>query len=172
MLLWGVVVRRGGLWCRPRTTPPTPPANIPRPSNQPTANARNPTQTHTADAQSDPSLEQHKRGLIVAAASTLKECQMAVFDDRSGALYVTDLGRVASHYYIRHRSMEMFNANLKVVGVVVVVVSVRARVWAFFWGGGHNQQLQPPRRAARHITPPPTHNNTNNNNHNHNQQTP
>lgn len=30
--------------------------------------------------------------------------QMAVFDERSGNLYVTELGRVASHYYIRSGS--------------------------------------------------------------------
>ena len=84
---------------------------------------------------------------------------MAVFDDRSGALYVTDLGRVASHYYIRHRSMEMFNANLKVVGVVVVVVSVRARVWAFFWGGDTTNSCSRP-DALRVTSPPHPHTTT------------
>lgn len=104
----------------------------------------------------DPSLEAHKRGLIVEAARQLKAAQvprgpglccqgraaclrcvpvqrqpawcfvpaacsamrmhararahallccivvqMAVFDERSGNLYVTELGRVASHFYIR-----------------------------------------------------------------------
>jgi len=51
--------------------------------------------------QIDPSLEAHRRKLLTVAAGTLKECKMAVYDDRSGNFYVTELGRVASHYYIR-----------------------------------------------------------------------
>ncbi len=38
---------------------------------------------------------------------------MARFDERSGQLYVTELGRVASHYYIRHASIVAFNTMLK-----------------------------------------------------------
>ena len=49
----------------------------------------------------DPTLESHKRALVVDAAQQLKASQMAVFDERSGNLFVTELGRVASHYYIR-----------------------------------------------------------------------
>ena len=38
---------------------------------------------------------------------------MARFDERSGNLYVTELGRVASHFYIRHASIVVFNEVLK-----------------------------------------------------------
>jgi hypothetical protein len=38
---------------------------------------------------------------------------MARFDERSGQLYVTELGRVASHFYIRHASIVAFNEKLK-----------------------------------------------------------
>ena len=38
---------------------------------------------------------------------------MARFDERSGNLYVTELGRVASHYYIRHASILTYNELLK-----------------------------------------------------------
>ncbi len=55
----------------------------------------------------------HRRELVSAAARTLKDSQMAVFDDRSGALYVTELGRVASHYYIKAQTMVTFNGLLK-----------------------------------------------------------
>ncbi len=51
--------------------------------------------------QMDPTLEAHKRALVTQAAAQLKESQMAVFDEKSGNLYVTELGRVASHYYVR-----------------------------------------------------------------------
>ena len=60
----------------------------------------------------DPTLEQHKRSLVIGATKTLKASQMAVYDDKSGNLYVTELGRVASHYYIRHQSMITFNEML------------------------------------------------------------
>ena len=38
---------------------------------------------------------------------------MARFDERSGQLYVTELGRVASHFYIRHASIVAFNEMLR-----------------------------------------------------------
>lgn len=34
------------------------------------------------------------------------------FDPQSGNLAVTDLGRVASHYYIKHGTIQAFNAML------------------------------------------------------------
>jgi hypothetical protein len=58
----------------------------------------------------------YKKSLIQTAAAQLKTSQMAVYDERSGNLYVTELGRVASHYYIRHGGL------LVVPGVVVVAV--------------------------------------------------
>jgi activating signal cointegrator complex subunit 3 len=39
--------------------------------------------------------------LIVNASKQLHAAKMAVFDERSGNLFVTELGRVASHFYIR-----------------------------------------------------------------------
>lgn len=50
---------------------------------------------------------------MVNAARSLRDSQMAVFDERSGALYVTELGRVASHFYIRAASMVTFNGALR-----------------------------------------------------------
>jgi hypothetical protein len=41
--------------------------------------------------------------IIVAAAKKLDECQMIRFEETSGAFGVTDLGRVASHFYIQVR---------------------------------------------------------------------
>ncbi|PRW32956.1 activating signal cointegrator 1 complex subunit 3 isoform B [Chlorella sorokiniana] len=61
----------------------------------------------------DPRLEGHRRKLITDAARELHNCHMARFDERSGNLYVTELGRVASHYYIRHSSILVFNEHLK-----------------------------------------------------------
>lgn len=49
-----------------------------------------------------PSADGHRRKLITEAARDLERSKMARFDERSGNLYVTELGRVASHFYIRH----------------------------------------------------------------------
>lgn len=66
-----------------------------------------------AELAADPALESHKRALVTEAAKQLKACQMAVFDDKSGNLYVTELGRVASHFYVKHQSMTTFNAAMR-----------------------------------------------------------
>lgn len=47
-------------------------------------------------------LDKKRWELVTAASETLDSCMMARFDKRSGNLGVTDLGRIASHYYIKH----------------------------------------------------------------------
>ncbi|MFN3280008.1 MAG: hypothetical protein ACK41Y_16725, partial [Paracoccus hibiscisoli] len=61
----------------------------------------------------DPQLRDHRAALVRAAAQRLDDCRMVRFDDRSGNLAVTDLGRVASHYYLRNDSVETFNERLR-----------------------------------------------------------
>lgn len=61
----------------------------------------------------EPELLERRRTLITNAARELERCKMARFDERSGNLYVTDLGRVASHFYIRHSSIVVFSEHLK-----------------------------------------------------------
>jgi activating signal cointegrator complex subunit 3 len=51
--------------------------------------------------QADPTLTQYGRDVIVEAARQLHAAKMAVFDERTGNMFVTELGRVASHFYIR-----------------------------------------------------------------------
>ena len=60
----------------------------------------------------DTMLERKRLDLIRTAAKALDACHMMRFDDASGNLAVTDLGRVASHYYITHTTIETFNAVL------------------------------------------------------------
>jgi activating signal cointegrator complex subunit 3 len=57
----------------------------------------------------DPMLELKRVELISQAAKRLDACHMSRFDEVSGNLAVTDLGRVASHYYISNESIETFN---------------------------------------------------------------
>lgn len=61
----------------------------------------------------EPELLERRRSLATNAARELERCKMARFDERSGNLYVTDLGRVASHFYIRHSSIVVFSEHLK-----------------------------------------------------------
>jgi activating signal cointegrator complex subunit 3 len=60
----------------------------------------------------DPELFEKRRALIEAAAARLDECRMVRFDRRTGALAPTDLGRAASHFYLRYETIDAFNAGL------------------------------------------------------------
>ena len=51
--------------------------------------------------------------LLRAAARKLDEARMCRYDKRSGALAGTDVGRVGSHYYLRHESIREFNETLR-----------------------------------------------------------
>lgn len=65
------------------------------------------------DAEHDKNLLQWRRGLIYSAALSLEKNGLIKFDKRSGEFQATDLGRVASHYYVTHKSIATFNSNLK-----------------------------------------------------------
>ena len=65
------------------------------------------------DAESDKSLVQWRRDLIHSAAVTLEKNGLVKYDKRSGEFQPTDLGRVASHYYVTHKSIATFNTHLK-----------------------------------------------------------
>ena len=64
-------------------------------------------------ALNDPNLTARRKALITDAARALDKAKMMAFDEKSGNLYVTDLGRVASHYYIQYTSVETYNNMLK-----------------------------------------------------------
>lgn len=64
------------------------------------------------EAFSDPQLEKKRFDLVKEAAEKLDACMMTRFERRSGNLGVTDLGRIASHYYIKHTTIENFNRML------------------------------------------------------------
>ena len=52
------------------------------------------------------------RKLLTEAARQLDRAKLARFDERSGQLYQTETGRIASHFYIKVKSMETFNGML------------------------------------------------------------
>ncbi|XP_041983109.1 activating signal cointegrator 1 complex subunit 3 isoform X1 [Aricia agestis] len=66
-----------------------------------------------ADVQEEPMLETKRRELITAAALQLDRTHMLRYDERTGNLNITDLGRTASHYYITCETMEVFNSMVR-----------------------------------------------------------
>ncbi|KAG6465911.1 hypothetical protein O3G_MSEX015492, partial [Manduca sexta] len=66
-----------------------------------------------ADVQEEPMLETKRRELITAAAMLLDKTHMIRYNERTGDLNITDLGRTASHYYITCETMEVFNSMVR-----------------------------------------------------------
>ena len=63
--------------------------------------------------ESDPTLRQRSRELAIEAAKLLDERKMVRYNQDSGNLAVTNLGRVASMFYIRNESVATFNELLE-----------------------------------------------------------
>lgn len=61
----------------------------------------------------DPLLEQHRADLVHTAALHLDRSGLVKYDRKSGHFQVTELGRIASHYYCTHETMMTYNQLLK-----------------------------------------------------------
>ncbi|XP_062168571.1 DExH-box ATP-dependent RNA helicase DExH14 [Alnus glutinosa] len=61
----------------------------------------------------DPSLSSKQRALVTDAARALDKAKMMRFDEKSGNFYCTELGRIASHFYIQYSSVETYNEMLR-----------------------------------------------------------
>ncbi|EON62048.1 hypothetical protein W97_01267 [Coniosporium apollinis CBS 100218] len=66
-----------------------------------------------AEYEDDEALEQKRVDLIHSAAVVLEKSNLVKYDKRSGKLQHTELGRVASHYYITHNSMLTYNLHIQ-----------------------------------------------------------
>ncbi|PSC69011.1 U5 small nuclear ribonucleo 200 kDa helicase-like [Micractinium conductrix] len=62
---------------------------------------------------SDPLLQERRLDLAHTAATILDKNNLVKYDRRSGALQPTDLGRIASQYYVSYRTISSFNDHLK-----------------------------------------------------------
>jgi activating signal cointegrator complex subunit 3 len=60
----------------------------------------------------DPLLAGKRRELITQAADVLAKSKMVTFDEETGIITSTDLGRVASHYYIHYETIQTINKKL------------------------------------------------------------
>jgi len=65
------------------------------------------------DDPNDPAMLQRRTDMVHSAALLLDKHNLLKYDRRSGVLQATDLGRVASHFYIAHTTMDVFNSFLK-----------------------------------------------------------
>eukprot|EP01060_Flectonema_neradi_P006198 TRINITY_DN14150_c0_g1_i2.p1 TRINITY_DN14150_c0_g1~~TRINITY_DN14150_c0_g1_i2.p1 ORF type:complete len:1221 (+),score=266.35 TRINITY_DN14150_c0_g1_i2:117-3779(+) len=76
---------------------------------------RNPTLygVSAEEAEEDPDLFQRRADLIHTAASILEKSSLVKYDRRSETFTSTDLGRVASHYYLTSGTVQRFNEGLR-----------------------------------------------------------
>ncbi|RWS31343.1 Activating signal cointegrator 1 complex subunit 3-like protein [Leptotrombidium deliense] len=65
-----------------------------------------------SELENDPLLYDTRRNIIMDSATLLDSAKMVRYDDRSGTLDPTDLGRTASHYYIKYNTVQKFNELL------------------------------------------------------------
>lgn len=61
----------------------------------------------------DPSLGAKQRAFIIDAARALDKAKMMRYDEKSGNFYCTELGRIASHFYLQYSSVETYNEMLR-----------------------------------------------------------
>jgi antiviral helicase SLH1 len=81
----------------------------------------------------DPQLGNKRHQLVTAAARKLADARMIMFNEITGSLIITDLGRIAAKYYIRTASIEIFNKEFRpvmseadVLGLLSMSTEVRA----------------------------------------------
>ncbi|KAJ2934391.1 hypothetical protein H1R20_g2701, partial [Candolleomyces eurysporus] len=63
--------------------------------------------------ESDPTLIQKRADIIHSAAVLLEKCQLIKYERASGKFQSTELGKIASHYYVTYNSMMVYNQNLR-----------------------------------------------------------
>lgn len=61
----------------------------------------------------DEGLVQKRADIIHSAAVLLEKGQLLKYDRSSGKFTATELGRIASHYYVNYNSMAVYNQHLK-----------------------------------------------------------
>ncbi|KAM4695371.1 activating signal cointegrator 1 complex subunit 3 [Discoglossus pictus] len=76
--------------------------------------------------QMDPALEKHREQLVIEVGRKLDKARMIRFEERTGFFSSTDLGRTASHFYIKYNTIETFNELFdahKTEGDIFAIVS-------------------------------------------------
>uniref|UniRef100_UPI001293DE41 U5 small nuclear ribonucleoprotein 200 kDa helicase n=1 Tax=Lonchura striata TaxID=40157 RepID=UPI001293DE41 len=65
------------------------------------------------ELKADPLLEQRRLDLVHTAALMLDKNNLVKYDKKTGNFQVTELGRIASHYYITNETVQTYNQLLK-----------------------------------------------------------
>ncbi|KAF9003722.1 Sec63-domain-containing protein [Hymenopellis radicata] len=65
------------------------------------------------DYEEDEGLIQKRADIIHSAAALLEKCQLLKYERSSGRFVSTELGRIASHYYVTYNSMMVYNQHLR-----------------------------------------------------------
>ncbi|KAF8491330.1 Sec63-domain-containing protein [Russula emetica] len=60
-----------------------------------------------------PVLVQKRADIIHSAAALLEKCSLVKYERASGRFQSTELGRIASHYYVTYNSMSVYNQHLR-----------------------------------------------------------
>ncbi|KAG8216298.1 putative RNA helicase [Butyriboletus roseoflavus] len=61
----------------------------------------------------DGGLIQKRADIVHSAAALLEKCHLVKYERSSGRFQSTELGRIASHYYVTHNSMATYNQHLR-----------------------------------------------------------
>ncbi|CAJ1061882.1 activating signal cointegrator 1 complex subunit 3 [Xyrichtys novacula] len=81
--------------------------------------------------QMDLSLELYRKELVVEAGRKLDKARMIRFEERTGYFASTDLGRTASHFYIRYNTIETFNENFNSQRTEADILSIVSKAEEF-----------------------------------------
>nr|XP_054753859.1 activating signal cointegrator 1 complex subunit 3-like [Lytechinus pictus] len=77
----------------------------------------------------DPDMKWYREQLIKDSAQALHRAKMVVYDKDCGTLDYTEIGRIASHFYIKQATILLFNASLKLCQTpeeILLLVSMAA----------------------------------------------
>ena len=61
----------------------------------------------------DPTLVQKRADIVHSAAALLEKCHLIKYERSTGRFQSTELGRIASHYYVTYSSMATYNQHLR-----------------------------------------------------------
>ncbi|KAJ9110457.1 hypothetical protein QFC19_001583 [Naganishia cerealis] len=61
----------------------------------------------------DPQLVNKRNALVRTAGRRLAEANMVIFDEINNKFHITDLGRIAAKYYLKHETIEVFNKQFR-----------------------------------------------------------
>ena len=73
----------------------------------------------------------HRTELVKAKAKLLDKAKMIRFEERTGYLNPTDLGRIASNFYIKYDTVEIFNEMFKAFNTEADVFAITSHSQEF-----------------------------------------